>query len=93
MLLLGAEAALTLYETAGGRLHSFFNDRVLAIPLPWSPDSRYLAVLLDAAVLLDTAAPRITSARLAVIDTATMTARTVATGVIRGASFAPSGPD
>lgn len=44
-------------------------------------------------VLLDTEGPRITSAGLAVIDTTTMIARTVATGVVRGASFAPSRPD
>ncbi|MGO9753409.1 MAG: hypothetical protein ACLP8S_18440 [Solirubrobacteraceae bacterium] len=37
--------------------------------------------------------PLIASAGLAVIDTKTMTARMIATGVIRGASFAPSGPD
>jgi len=79
--------ALTIYETAGGRSHSFFNNRVIAVPLAWSPDSRYLAVLLDAD------GPRITSTGLAVIDPTTMTARTVVTGVIRGASFAPSRPD
>ena len=79
--------ALTLYATAGRRLHSFFNDRVIAVPLAWSPDSRYLVVLLGADP------PRITSSWLAVVDTRTMTARTVATGIIRGASFAPSGPD
>jgi hypothetical protein len=73
--------------TAARRSHSFFNDRVIASPLAWSPDSRYLAVLLqtDERPLISTA--------LAVIDPTTMTARTVATGVIRGASFAPSGPD
>ena len=59
--------ALTVYETAGRRSHSFFNDRVIATPLAWSPDSRYLAVLLE------TDAPRITSAGLTVIDTTTMT--------------------
>jgi hypothetical protein len=79
--------ALTLYETAGRGSHSFFHDRVTATPLAWSPDSRYLAVLLE------TAAGHISSIGLAVIDTRTMTARTVATGVISGASFAPSGPD
>jgi hypothetical protein len=78
--------ALTVYEMAGGRSHAFFSDRVIALPQAWSPDSRYLAVLLETT-------GRITSTGLAVIDTRTMTARTVATGVIEGASFAPSGPD
>ena len=85
--------ALTLYETAGRGSRSFFNDRVIAIPLARSPDSRYLAVVLG------TDGSPVAGAGLAVIDTATMTARTLATGVIRGAScilgssFAPSGPD
>jgi hypothetical protein len=79
--------ALTVYETAGRRSHSFFNDSVIAVPLAWSPDSRYLAVQLR------TDARRITSTGLAVIDTRTMTARTIATGAVIGASFAPSGPD
>ena len=79
--------ALTLYETGGRRLHSFFNDRVIATPLGWSPDSRYLAVLLQ------TDGRQVISTGLAVIDTMTMTTRTVATGVIRGASFVLSGPD
>ena len=78
---------MTVYETDGRRSHSFFNDRVIATPLAWSPDSRYLAVLLR------TDGRLLTAIGLAVIDTTTMTARTVATGVIRGASFAPSGPD
>lgn len=87
--------ALTLYETAGRRSHSFFNDRVIATPLAWSPDSRYLAVLLQAegTLLLPTFGTQFISTGLAVIDTTTMTARTVATGAIRGASFAPSRPD
>jgi len=79
--------ALTLYATAARRSHSFFNDRVIATPLAWSPDSRYLAVLLQ------TDGRHLIGTGLAVIDTTTMTAGTVATGVIRGASFAPSGPD
>jgi hypothetical protein len=79
--------ALTLYETAASRSHSFFNDRVIATPLAWSPDSRYLAVLLQ------TDGTQSISTGLAVIDTTTMTARTVATGIISRASFAPSGPD
>jgi len=60
---------------------------VIATPLAWSPDSRYLAVLLQ------TDGRHLIGTGLAVIDTTTMTAGTVATGVIRGASFAPSGPD
>jgi Tol biopolymer transport system component len=78
---------LTLYAIATGRSHSFFSDSVTTIPLAWSPDSRYLAVLLEPDSI------RSTSVSLAVIDTATMTAKTIATGGIRGASFAPSGPD
>jgi hypothetical protein len=87
----GIGPALTVYETAGGRSHSFFTDRSVVIPLAWSPDSRYLAVLLGPHPRHGV--PVIASAGLVVIDTATMTARTVATGVIRGASFAPSGPE
>ncbi len=79
--------ALTVYATSAKRSHSFFNRRVVARPMGWSPDSRYLAVLLQ------TAGTRQIPTGLAVIDTTTMTARTVATGAIRGASFAPSGPD
>jgi dipeptidyl aminopeptidase/acylaminoacyl peptidase len=79
--------ALTLYATASGRSYSFSSDRVIATALAWSPDSRYLAVLLEPD------AARSTSVSLAVINTATMTAKAIAAGGIRGASFAPSGPD
>jgi hypothetical protein len=83
---LGARGpGLTLYATATGRLHSFFSDSGLAYPLAWSPDSRYLAVFLSGTARSATG--------LVVIDTATMTTTSIATGVIRGASFAPSGPD
>jgi hypothetical protein len=88
---IGESPALTLYRAAGGRLHSFFRDRSFVTPLAWSSDSRYLAVELGARP--DGSAPVIASAGLAVIDTKTMTARTIASGVITGASFAPSGPD
>jgi len=78
---------LTLSSIARGRSHSFFSDNATTIPLAWSPDSRYLAALLEPG------SSRSTSVSLVVIDTATMTAKVIAAGGIRGASFAPSGTD
>jgi hypothetical protein len=78
--------ALTLYATTGNRSHSFFSDsngRVIAYPLAWSRDSRYLAVRVSTG----------TVSRLVVIDTTTMRAKMIATGTIMNASFAPTGPD
>jgi hypothetical protein len=85
------ETDLTLidYSSAGIVLHRFFaGARVVPAPLAWSRDSRYLAVRLQPSGSATTPAES-----LAVIDTATGRKTTVATGMVQGASFAPSGPE
>jgi WD40 repeat protein len=84
--------SLTIFATSGRRLHSFFRDRGSVTPLAWSPDSRYLAVWVGKRNTPE-GEPVLASAGLAVIDTKTMSARIIASGIIWGASFAPSGPD
>ncbi len=60
-----------------------------ATPLAWSPDSRYLAVMLTS-----TAVKRfVEKSGLAILDTSTGTLRTIASGIVYGASFAPDGTD
>ena len=80
-------SGLTLYAIAPSRSHSFFTDSLTAIPLAWTLDSRYFAVLLEPNAIPST------SVSLAVIDAATMTEKAIATGGIGGAGFAPSRPE
>ena len=82
--------ALALYPTAGGR-PSTFGDlaRQNAVPLAWSPDSRYLAVMLVSTAVKGFVA----KSALAVLDTTTASLRTIASGIVYGASFAPDGSD
>jgi Tol biopolymer transport system component len=80
--------ALAIYSTAG-RSHTFFNAAVAsATARAWSPDSRYLAVVLRSANPASDDA-----SGLEVIDTSTFQATLVSPGSIYGASFAPDGTD
>jgi Tol biopolymer transport system component len=81
--------ALSLYPASGATATGYF-DIATANPsaLAWSPDSRYLAVALTG-----DDAPSVSGYGLAIIDTETGTERTVATGPIYGASFAPGASD
>jgi hypothetical protein len=83
-------SALSLYPAGGvGSAASYFSIAdVSANALAWSPDSRYLAVSLAG-----DNAPSISGYGLAIIDTETGTEKTIATGVIYGASFAPGASD
>lgn len=81
-------AALVVYR-ADGAAHGYFDaSRDTASPQAWSPDSRYLAVVLTSTNPLNDAA-----SGLAVVDTESSTYRIVARGPIYGASFAPDGSD
>jgi hypothetical protein len=81
--------ALAVYSTTGGAARQYFQfKQVNATALGWSPDSRYVAV-----ALLDGRSLKVGRAGLVVIDTTTGTARKVVSGVVQGASFAPTGPD
>jgi len=60
-----------------------------ATPLAWSPDSRYLAVMLVSTAVKGFAK----KSGLAILDGRTGLLRTIAAGVIYGASFAPDGSD
>jgi Tol biopolymer transport system component len=77
--------SLEIYSTGGHLLADFFNSaKVIATPVTWSANSRYLAASLSN-----------TSTRgggaLALIDVSTLTSRIVSHGVILGASFKPAG--
>jgi len=81
--------ALTIYTSTGSTLRMFFSTAlVTAAAQAWSPDSRYLAVVLQSANPVTDA-----HSGLAIIDTRTLQARLVAKGSIYGASFAPEGGD
>ena len=75
---------------ASGATATGYFDIATANPsaLAWSPDSRYLAVALTG-----DDAPSVSGYGLAIIDTESGTERTVATGPIYGASFAPGASD
>jgi hypothetical protein len=60
-----------------------------ATPLAWSPDSRYLAVMLVSTAVKGF----VKKSGLAILDTNTGSLKTIATGIIYGASFAPDGSD
>jgi hypothetical protein len=82
-------AALTLYSTTGSSPRRFFDAaRATAMAESWSPDSRYLAV-----VLASTNPNSDASSGLAVIDATAERYRVIARGPIDGASFAPDGSD
>lgn len=60
-----------------------------ATPLAWSPDGRYLAVMLTSTAVKGF----VKKSGLGILDTTTGSLRTVASGVVYGASFAPDGTD
>lgn len=82
--------SLAVYPSDGGaplRLGDI--STASALPLAWSPDSRYLAVALQSTALEGGAA----GSGLAVLDMSTGQLTTIADGFIYGASFAPDGSD
>ena len=82
--------SLAIYSTAGAaalKLGSL--ARASALPLAWSPDSRYLAVYLQSTAVRNVAR----HSGLAILDTRTGSLRTVASGIVYGASFAADGSD
>lgn len=85
-----ATDALRIYSTGKPMTLALFDKTaVVADPLSWSPDSRYLAVgLID---VTGTTGPG--SSGLAIVDMLTGTAKTIASGFVSGASFAPRTPD
>jgi dipeptidyl aminopeptidase/acylaminoacyl peptidase len=77
--------ALTLYEDDGSKIADFFDaSQQTASAVSWSPDSRYLAVVLSSTDPASNAA-----SGLAMIDTKTKNERLLVRGSIYGASFAP----
>ena len=86
----GNGPALDVYSVAGAPAQPYGNIKSEgAIPLAWSPDSKYLAVSFLSSAVEDMAA----RSSLAVIDVATGTLTTIAHGLVQGASFAPEGSD
>jgi hypothetical protein len=82
--------AIALYSTAGAAPRQFGNlARWNATPLAWSPDSRYLALDLRSTNVREIAR----RSGLAVRDTTNGSLRTLASGIVYGASFAPGGSD
>ncbi len=81
--------ALILYRAGGSVLRRLFDAaRATATAEAWSPDSRYLAVVLSSRDPASAA-----NSGLIVLDVDTMTWSLVARGAIYGASFAPGGSD
>jgi hypothetical protein len=82
--------ALAVYSATGAPSSEYLSlVTATAMPLAWSPDSRYVAVSL-----MSTAVSNIAKqSGLAVIDTQTGTVTTIMHGAISGASFAPDGSD
>jgi hypothetical protein len=82
-----AGPSLAIYSTSGAPVTEYLSlATATAMPLAWSADSRYLAVSLQSTAVNDIAQ----RSSLAVIDTQTGTASTIAHGQIYGASFAPA---
>jgi Tol biopolymer transport system component len=75
-------STLSLYPTVGGPAITILYSLQFMQLLAWSPDSKLLLVAVGAS-----------PAQLRVIDVATDSSRTVAAGVIDGASFAPGASD
>jgi hypothetical protein len=83
-----AGPSLAIYSTSGAPVTEYLSlATATATPLAWSADSRYLAVSLQSTAVNNIAQ----RSGLAVIDTQTGTATTIAHGQIYGASFAPAG--
>lgn len=78
-------SGLVLYPATGGAPHRYFDGAAAtAVAAAFSPDSRYIAVVLSSTNPAGAA-----SSGLAVIDTTTFGYRLIARGQIYGASFAP----
>jgi Tol biopolymer transport system component len=73
---------LSLYSTSGGAPVTVVQSVQFMQLLAWSPDSALILVEIGAS-----------PAQLRVVDAATGQARTIATGLIAGASFAPDASD
>jgi hypothetical protein len=81
--------ALSLYPVGGGAPKTYFNlAHATAQAVAWSPDSRYVAVVLSSVHV-----PSLSGSGLAVIDTQSGTYKMIAKGRIAGASFAPGASD
>ncbi|MGO9977146.1 MAG: TolB family protein [Solirubrobacteraceae bacterium] len=81
--------ALVVYPAGGGAPHRYFGAAdATALAVAFSPDSRYIAVVLSS-----TDPASVGSSGLAVIDTSTFGQRMIVRGQIDGASFAPDGSD
>jgi len=82
--------SIGIYPAAGGPLGDYLSlETATAVPLAWSPDSRYLAVERQSNGTTSIAA----GSGLDVIDTQTGTVTQIAAGTIYGASFARDGSD
>lgn len=82
-------SALLLYSAGSGQPRKFFNlAQATALAQTFSPDSRYLAV-----VLASTDPDSDAASGLAIVDTRTMKYKVLARGPIYGASFAADGSD
>jgi hypothetical protein len=80
---------LILYPAFGGAPHRYFYTAdATAVAVAFSPDSRYVAVVLSSTDPAGAA-----SSGLAVIDTTTFAYRIIVRGQIYGASFAPDDSD
>jgi hypothetical protein len=86
----GKGPGLIVYRVSGGSVKLMPKLTGIAVtPLAWSPDSRYLAVSIADSGTGEGAG----NARLDVIDTTTGAMITGTTGIVRGASFAPTLPE
>jgi hypothetical protein len=84
-----AATGLIVYPASGGAPRHLFDDaEATAVATAFSPDSRYLGVVLSSTDPASAA-----SSGLAVVDTTTFASRILASGQIYGASFAPDGSD
>ncbi len=82
-------SALTLFSASGDASHRFFDaTRATARPVAFSPDSRYLAV-----VLASTDPGSDAASGLAVIDTGSDSVRLISGATIYGVGFAPGSSD
>jgi Tol biopolymer transport system component len=77
---------LAIYTPGATTQKHFDNAQAVTSAVAWSPDSRYLAVLLSS-----TKASGKGSALA--VDTSAGTVKTIVSGSVCGASFAPKGPD
>jgi hypothetical protein len=82
--------SLGIYPSSGAPIADYLSlETAVATPAAWSPDSRYLAVVLQSNGTNDIA----DDSGLDVIDTQTGVVTTIAHGEVYGASFARDGSD